>query len=184
MELWQKITAGALMGGVVIGGVIFIPKLIQLNNAAPELDVIPKAMIHKFDPLSGLTIRIDVQLKNPTPAAFKLKYPYVRVTLGETLLGTSQSVNTDIGMPAYGEANITAIMLQIPMLKLLSLAGTFLKAVTANQETKINIATVTHIDPYWKYNEASKQWTRMISLGKKSTVPYTNNQPITLRKKA
>jgi hypothetical protein len=184
MEMWQKITAGALMGGVVIGGVIFIPKLVQLNNAAPELDVIPKAMIHKFDPMSGLTIRIDVQLKNPTPAAFKMKYPYVRVTAGDSLLGTSQSVNKDIGMPGYGEANITSIMLQIPMLKLLSLAGTFLKAISANQEVKINIATLTHIDPYWKYDEDKKTWKHMVSLGKKSTVPYTNNQPVTLRKKA
>lgn len=172
-----------MAGGAVIGGVIFIPKLVQLSKAAPELDVIPKAMIHSFDG-SGLTIRVDVQLKNPTPAAFKMKYPYVRVTSGESLLGTSQSVNTDIGMPGFGEANITSIMLKVPMLKLLSLAGTFLKAVSANQEVKINIATITHIDPYWKYDENKKEWKRMISLGRRSLIPYNTMQPVTLRKQA
>ena len=184
MKTWQIVTAGVVATGAVVGGVMFIPKLIRLNKAAPELDVIPKAIIHSFDLTSGLVIRIDVQLKNPTPAAFKMQYPYVRVTLGDDVLGTSQSVNKQIGLPGFGEANITQIMLRVPMLKLLSLAGTFLKSVQNNQEVKININTVTYIDPYWEYDEEKKAWARPHFAPKKPVlIPYKPVQPITLRKK-
>jgi hypothetical protein len=181
MEVWKKIAAGTLAGGVIIGGVIFIPKLIKLKNAAPELDVIPTAKIHKLD-FTGLTIRIDVQLKNPTTASFKMKYPYVRLSYKGSVIGTSQAVNKDIEMPGFGEANITQIMMSVPILSVLSMAGALLKAVQNNEEVKVDITTITQIDPYWQYNEEKKEWKRMINLGKKSLIPYKENKTVTLRK--
>lgn len=181
MEVWKKITAGTMVGGVIIGGVIFIPKLIKLKNAAPELDVIPTAKIHKLD-FTGITIRIDVQLKNPTSAAFKMKYPYIRLSYKGSVIGTSQSVNKDIGMPGFGEANINQIMMSVPLMSVFSMAGALLKAIQNNQEVQIEITTLTQIDPYWQYEEEKKEWKRMINLGKKSLIPYTKAQTVTLRK--
>lgn len=181
MEVWKKITVGALAGGVLIGGVLFIPKLIKLKNASPELDVIPKAKIHKLD-FTGLTIRVDVQLKNPTTAAFKMKYPYIRLSYKGSVIGTSQSVNKDIEMPGLGEANISQIMMHVPITSVLSMAGTLLKAVQNNTEVKVDITTITHIDPYWKYDEDKKEWKRMVNLGKKSLIPYNKTQSVSLRK--
>ncbi len=181
MEVWKKITVGTLAGGVIIGGIIFIPKLIKLKNASPELDVVPTAKIHKLD-FTGLTIRIDVQLKNPTTASFKMKYPYIRLSYNGSVIGTSQSVNKDIEMPGLGEANITQIMMHVPITSVLSMAGALLKAVQNNTEVKVDIQTVTHIDPYWEYNEDSKEWKRLINLGKKSLIPYNQTQSVTLRK--
>ncbi len=181
MEVWKKITAGTILGGVIIGGVIFIPKLITLSNASPELDVIPTAKIHKLD-FTGVTIRIDVQLKNPTAASFKMKYPYVRLSYKGTTIGTSQSVNKEIEMPGFGEANINQIMMNVPLLSVFSMAGALLKAVQANEEVKVDITTMTHIDPYWKYDEDKKEWTRLINLGKKSEIKYSKTQSVNLRK--
>jgi len=181
MEVWKKITVGTLAGGVIIGGIVFIPKLIKLKNASPELDVVPTAKIHKLD-FTGLTIRIDVQLKNPTTASFKMKYPYIRLSYNGSVIGTSQSVNKDIEMPGLGEANITQIMMQVPITSVLSMAGALLKAVKNNTEVKVDIQTVTHIDPYWEYNEDNKEWKRLINLGKKSLIPYNQTQSVTLRK--
>lgn len=181
MEVWKKITVGTLAGGVIIGGIIFIPKLIKLNNASPELDVIPTAKIHKLD-FTGLTIRIDVQLKNPTTAAFKMKYPYVRLTYNGSVIGTSQAVNRDIEMPPFGEANISQIMMNVPILNILSMAGALFKAVQNNEEVKLDIVTMTQIDPYWRYDEEKKEWKRMINLGKKSMISYKENKTVTLKK--
>jgi hypothetical protein len=181
MEVWKKITVGTLAGGVIIGGIIFIPKLIKLKNASPELDVIPTAKIHKLD-FTGITIRIDVQLKNPTTAAFKMKYPYIRLSYKGSVIGTSQSVNKDIEMPGFGEANISQIMMHVPITSVLSMAGALLKAVQNNTEVKVDITTLTHIDPYWEYDEDKKEWKRLINLGKKSLIPYTKAQAVTLRK--
>lgn len=181
MSNWKKIAIGTGVGGIIIGGIIFIPKLIKLAGASPELDVIPTAQIHKVD-LTGITIRLDVQLKNPTTAAFKMKYPYVRITYKGTTIGTSQSVNEDIGMPGFGEANINQIMIHVPMMSLLSLSGTLLKAVQNNEEVGVDVTTVTHIDPYWKYDETKKEWKKLISLGKSTLIPYSKTQSVTLRK--
>jgi hypothetical protein len=181
MEAWKKITAGTIVSGILIGGVIFIPKLIKLKNAAPELNVVPTAKIHKLD-FTGLTIRIDVQLKNPTSAAFKMKYPYVRLAYKGTVIGTSQSVDTDIEMPPFGEANINAIMMSVPLLSILSMAGALLKAVQNNQSVELDISTSTEIDPYWDYDKEKKKWMRTTNLGKKSLIHFAKTQTITLRK--
>lgn len=187
MEVWKKITVGALAGGVIIGGVLFIPKLIKLKNASPELDVVPTAKIHKLD-FTGVTIRIDVQLKNPTTADFKMKYPYIRLSYKGSVIGTSQSVDKDIEMASFGEANITQIMMHIPITSVLSMAGALLKAVQNNTEVKVDITTITHIDPYWKVieedqeGEKVKVWKRLVNLGKKTLIPYNKQQSVTLRK--
>lgn len=181
MEVWKKITAGTLLGGVIIGGVIYIPKLIRLKNASPELDVIPSAKIHKVD-LTGLTIRIDIKLKNPTPAAFKMKYPYVRLTYKGTTVGTSQSVNKDIEMTGLGEANIEGIMMNVTLMNMLSVAGPLLKAVKANDQIQIDITTITHIDPYWKYDDVKKEWKKLFTIGKHSLIPFSKTQTVTLKK--
>lgn len=181
MEVWKKITAGTLVSGILIGGIIFIPKLIKLKAAAPDLDVIPAAKIHKLD-FTGLTIRIDVQMKNPTSAAFKMKYPYVRITYKGSVIGTSQSVDADIEMPPYGEANINAIMMNVPLLSMLSISGALLKAVQNNQAVELDISTSTEIDPYWEYDREKKKWERTTNLGKKSFIPFSKAQTISLRK--
>lgn len=181
MEIWKKIAIGGGISGILIGGFIFIPKLIRLKNVSPELDVVPMAKIHKID-FSGITIRIDVQLKNPTVADFKMKYPYIRLSYKDTTIGTSQSVDKDIEMSGFGEANISEIMMNVPILSLLSLSGNLLKAIQNNEEVKVDITTITHIDPYWKYDKEKEEWVRLPNLGKKSLIPYSETKTVTLKK--
>ncbi|MFL5763570.1 MAG: hypothetical protein ACJ77K_06465 [Bacteroidia bacterium] len=181
MEFWKKVAAGTLTGGILIGGVLFIPKLLRLKAAAPQLDVIPSAKIHKLD-FTGVTIRIDVKLKNPTSAAFKMKYPYIRLTYKDYVIGTSQSVDQDIEMPPFGEANIDAIMFNIPILSVIGMAGALLKAVQNNLAVEVDIATITEIDPYWRFDDDAKTWKRMINLGTKSMIHFENKITVSLRR--
>ncbi len=64
MEIWKKITVGTVVGGALIGGTIYV---LRLNKMNAELETIPMVKIHKLD-FSGLTLRVDVQLKNPVNA--------------------------------------------------------------------------------------------------------------------
>jgi len=181
MEFWTKVAAGTLTGGILIGGVLFIPKLLRLKSAAPQLDVIPSAKIHKLD-FTGITIRIDVKLKNPTSAAFKMKYPYIRLTNNDWVIGTSQSVNTDIEMPPFGEANINSVMFNIPLFSMLELAASLVKAVQNNQAVNLDVTTLTEIDPYWQFDEDSKAWKRMINFGSRTMIPFEKKMTVSLRK--
>ena len=181
MSNWKNIAVSAGIGGVIIGGLFFIPKLVRLKNAAPELDVVPSIQLHKIDG-KGITVRMDVNLKNPTPADFKMKYPYIRLSYKDNIIGTSQSVNKDIGMPAFGEANIQQIMMTIPLLSLLSMGGGLLEAIQNNSGVKMNVTIITHIDPLWKYDTTTNEWKQLINLGKKALINYSQTKTLTLKK--
>lgn len=151
----KKILLGLGIGGGLAAAGTYLWKL---NKTAVNLEVVPTAKIHKVD-LQGVAIRVDVQLKNPTRTALKLKFPFIKLSTKGNSIGSSQSVNQDVSLPAFGEARFEAIMIQIPMLNLLSTAKDFFQAVQKGEAFKINVVTMTTIDlglkqiPYEKTNE-------------------------------
>lgn len=182
MGIVKKIAIGVGSAAALVGGIIYLPRLFRLKSGAAEMDVIPKGMIHKVD-ISGITVRLDVQLKNPTNNQFKFKYPYIRLSYKGTAIGTSQSVNEDIGMKAFGEVNIQRIMVHIPTLGALSTISSMLKAIKNNEQINMEVKTLTQIDPYWLFNEETKKWERKKTISGKTLIPYKVTKPITLREK-
>jgi len=178
---WKAIGIGTGIGSLIVGGIIFLPKLIRLSKAAPNLDVIPFVKIHKLG-LDGITIRLDVNMKNPTMVDFKMKFPYVKLAYNGIIIGSSQSVNKDIGLSALGEANISAIMVNIPVLSVLTGGMALLKALQSGEVINLDVISTTHIDPYWKYNNETKEWKRQPNAGKKSLINYSSTQTISLSK--
>jgi hypothetical protein len=158
METWKKITVGTIVGGALIGGTIYI---VRLSKMGAELETVPMVKIHKLD-LTGLTLRVDVQLKNPTRTAFKIKFPFLKLVYKGTTVGSSQVVDKDISIPAFGEAVINQIMIQVPLLSIFSLSGGLIKAIQNKEAVKIDVTTLTTID-----------------LGMKK-VPYKNIATVTL----
>lgn len=142
----KKILFGLGIGGGLAAGGMY---LWRLNKTSVALEIVPTAKLHKLD-LQGLVIRVDVQLKNPTSTSLKLKFPFVRLMLKGSSMGSSQSVNQDILLPAFGEAKFEGIMIRIPMLSLLSSAKDLLQAVKNKTEFTIGVNTMTTIDLKWK----------------------------------
>lgn len=132
-------------GGLVAGGAY----LWRLNKASVNLEIVPTAKLHKVD-LQGVVIRVDVQLKNPTRTGLKLKFPFIKLLSKGSSIGSSQSVNQDIALPAFGEAKFEAIMIRIPMFSLLSTAKDLLQAVKNGEAFQIGVTTMTTIDLGWK----------------------------------
>ncbi len=162
METWKKIAVGTVVGGVLIGTTVYV---IRLNHTSAQLETIPMVKIHKLD-LTGLTLRVDVQLKNPTRTAFKIKFPFIKLVYKGTTVGSSQVVDKDITIPAFGEAVVNQIMIRVPLLSIFSLSGGLIKAVQNNETVKIDVTTLTTIDLGWKKAPFSKVDTVILSQSK------------------
>lgn len=162
MEIWKKITVGTVVGGALIGGTIYV---LRLNKMNAELETIPMVKIHKLD-FSGLTLRVDVQLKNPTRTAFKIKFPFIKLIYKGTSVGSSQVVDKDIQIPAFGEVIIDKMMVKIPLMNIFSLSGGLIRAIQNKEAVKLDVKTSTNIDLGWKKVPYSKADTITLSQAK------------------
>ncbi len=151
----KKILLGLGIGGGLFAGGMY---LWRLKKTSVDLDIVPTVKLHKLD-LQGLVLRVDVTLKNPTRTSLKLKFPFIKLSIKGNSIGSSQAVNQDVALPAFGEAKFEAIMIRIPMLSLLSTAKGLLQAVQQSQPFTIGVTTMTTIDlglkkvPYDKTDE-------------------------------
>lgn len=162
METWKKITVGTIIGGGLIGGTVY---LLRLNKMNAELETVPMVKIHKLD-FSGLTLRVDVQLKNPTRTAFKIKFPFIKLVYKGTTVGSSQVLDKDIQIPAFGEAIIDKMMIKVPLMNIFSLSGGLIKAIQNKEPVKLEVKTLTTIDIGWKKVPYTKADTITLSQGK------------------
>ena len=162
MKTWEKIALGTIGGGVLIGGTVY---LLRLNQTAVQLETMPTVSVHKLD-LTGLTIRIDVTLKNPTRTGFKIKFPFVKLAYKGTSIGSSQVVDTEITIPSFGQAVVQGIMVRIPLLSIFSFSGGLIKAIEAGEAVQLNVVILTTIDLGWKKVPFSKTDTVTLSKAK------------------
>ncbi len=154
-----KIIAGTVIGAGAIAGIAYLR---NIKRAQVQLQVIPNANIHKLS-LEGLTIKVDALLKNPTGASFKIKYPFIEITHKGVLAGSSQVVNKDIKIPAYGQVLIQGMMVKIPVLSFFSVMYDVVKSLLNNKAIVFTVGVITTID-----------------LGF-SQLPYEHKQDLTLK---
>ena len=162
MANWKKIMLGTTIGAGVVGLITYVTRL---NRTSAQLESVTTANIYSLK-ADGLMIRVDVQLKNPNSTTFKLKFPFVKVVYAGKTIGTSQVINKDIQLPAYGEAKIDAIMVKIPFTSILSLSSGLFKMLVNKEPAKISVTTISTIDLGWK------------------KVPYEKTDDIILKPKA
>jgi hypothetical protein len=143
---WGKIIFGTTIGAGIAGAVAYA---MRLKRTSAELESIASAKIHALK-LDGLTVRIDVQLKNPSSSSLKIKFPFVKIIYANKVIGSSKVINKDITIPAYGEAKIDGIMITMPITGLVSLGGGFYNLLVKKQPAKIFVKTITTIDLGWK----------------------------------
>lgn len=160
MSFGSKIVVGSVLGVSAIAGWSYLN---NLKRAATELQVVAKASIYQLS-WQGVTIRLDVILKNPTKASFSLKFPFVELLYKDSVIGSSQAVDKEIRLPAYGEAAINNIMIQIPMTSAFSVVFTIIKSLFANEAVAVSVKTATTINLGW------------------ITLPYETKQELTIKK--
>ena len=191
MANWKKI--GLITGGGAAGlaGLLFLLRgvfnkaysLDELKKLSDRLETNPSAKIHKLD-FTGLTIRIDVKLKNPTNNGFKMKYPFIQVGYNGKSIGSSQVSSEVLSIPPNGEFQIKAILLNFPLIGMLSLVSGLLKSLQSGEAVKIKVATTSTIDPLWEVSDG--KWTALKDYGVKvlRAIPYGDIKDVTLKKAA
>jgi hypothetical protein len=161
MNTSTKVLIGA---GVVAAGTGIY--LLQLNRTGNELESVVRAQIFKVS-LSGLTLRVDAQLKNPTGKQIKIKFPFVKMIYKGTTVGSSQVVDKEITIPKFGQVMIEKIMLDIPVMSLLSAGADMTKAfINGTEAITLDVKTIAPV---------------ILALDK--TFPYEKTDSITLRAK-
>lgn len=156
MNNLTKIVIG--LGALVTGGYLF-----KVSRTQANLETEIKAKIHKLD-FSGLTVRVDAKIKNPTEGSLKIKYPFVKLSYKGSTIGSSQAINQDISINKFGEVNIEAIMINIPILNLVTGAFDILKSLKAGNGIKFTVTIITTIDTMF------------------SSIPFEKEQEIILKK--
>lgn len=162
MANWKKI---GIISGIGAGLVGLATYASRLSKASTNSETVVKANIHSIK-LEGITIRIDVQIKNPSSVGFKIKYPFVKAMFKDSIIGTSQVIDKTITIPKNGEVNVEGIMILVPFTGLFSVGAGLLKALTQNDSAVITVKTITNVDLGWK------------------KLPYEKSTDITLRNKA
>ena len=142
MSLVTKILTTSVIGVGAFAGWTYVK---NLKKAQAELEVVPKATIYQLS-WDGLTIRLDVLLKNPTKGSFSIKFPFVKLLYKDTVIGSSEAIDKEIKIPAYGQAMIDKILVQIPMTNVFSIAFTLVKALIGGGSETITIRTITTIN--------------------------------------
>lgn len=162
MANWKKI---GIISGIGAGVVGLLGYANRLSKASDKIETNIKANIHSIK-LEGITIRIDVKLKNPSNVKFKIKYPFIKASFKDSVIGTSQVIDKNIEIPKNGEVNIEGIMILVPYTGLFSIGAGLMKALTMNDAAVINVKTISQVDLGWK------------------KLPYEKSNDITLRNKA
>jgi hypothetical protein len=140
-----KLITGSLLGAGLVAGFAYWKQLKRMEN---NLVVIPSASLAKLN-LDGLIIRVDAVLKNPTKGSFALKFPFIKLLYKDVVIGSSQAVNQDITIPAFGEAKVEKVMVNIPVENLFSMAASIFNAIRNKEKVKLKIETITEIDIGW-----------------------------------
>lgn len=142
MSPLSKLLTGAVISLGAIAGCSYLR---NLKRAGAELEVVPKASVHQLT-WSGLAIRLDVLMKNPTKGSFSIKAPFVKLLYKESVVGSSNPVDKEIRIPAYGEVMIEKIMVQIPITNVFSVAFALIKALIGGEAVILTIRTITTIN--------------------------------------
>ena len=160
MSLATKILTGTVLGAGAIAGWAYLK---NLKTAGAELEIVPKATLHQLS-WNGLTIRLDVLLKNPSSGSFSLIAPFIKLLYKDTTIGSSTPVNKEFKLPAHGQVMIDNILVQIPMSNVFSVVFTLIKALISGEAATLTVRTTTTIN------------LGIIKL------PYENKQDITIKK--
>ncbi|TCZ74054.1 hypothetical protein [Flaviaesturariibacter aridisoli] len=142
MSAFGKLVTGGLLGAGAIAGWKYFQ---NLKRAGANLVVVPKAMIHQLS-WTGLIIRVDLLMKNPTKGSCSIKFPFVKLLYKDTLIGSSKAVNREIKIPAFGEVLIDKILVEIPMLSVFSVVFALIKALYAKEAVTLVTQSITTID--------------------------------------
>jgi hypothetical protein len=126
--------------------------LLKLKRLAGELESETKVSIHKVS-LSGIELRIDVKLKNPSGGSMRVKQPFVKMIYQDKTIASSQVKDVNIAIEKFSEVNLDPIMISLGFLTLATTVPALLKEYRETGKLNLVVNTNTTINdslPYTK----------------------------------
>jgi hypothetical protein len=144
----KHIAIGAGVAAVLYGATY----LIKINRLSNELESVTKVSIHRVS-TSGIELRIDVTLKNPSGGSIRVKSPFVKLIYGNNTVASSQMKDSDITISKFSQVILEPVMISIGFLNLVTTAPALLKEYRETGKLNLIVKTVTTINgslPYTK----------------------------------
>lgn len=148
METNSKVALGVSAALLALG----LPYILSLKRLSEELETVTTVNVHNLT-LTGIRLRVDIILKNPTGATLKVKYPFVRMMYKDTVFASSESKDRDFEVPKFGELQIDPIYVDLSFITLGMQVPELLKEYRKSGKLAITVKTVTTINnkvPYIK----------------------------------
>lgn len=126
--------------------------LLKLNRLSNELESDTKIAIHKVS-LTGIDLKINVKLKNPSGGSIKVKHPFVKMIYAGKTIASSQVKDVNIAVPKFSEVNIDPIVIKLGFLSLATTVPALIKEYRETGKLNLTVSTITTINdslPYTK----------------------------------
>ncbi len=133
-------TAAAITTGIFF----FIGDLLSKKKVGDKLDTKIKVMVHSIN-LSGVILRIDVTLINPTEGTLTIRQPYIKVLFNNKEVGTTELKDQKVIILPFKPKPLDPIYLTIPVTGLLSLGGGLLSLLVQKKPAQITTKILTSI---------------------------------------
>jgi hypothetical protein len=140
-------TGGVLVKGLLItGGLLLIGKrLMAMERTAKGIDVLVTPRFKRFTVTEGVVLEIDVEIKNPYPGQVILKQPYVRVLLGDALLGSSQVDSTDFHLAAFEPLKLKPLEVKLTPMGWVAAGLELAQHIKSKKPVDLSVETLTNV---------------------------------------
>lgn len=138
-------TKHIIVGAGTVAAVVGLTYLLKLNRLSNELEAVIKVNVHNVS-LSGIDLRIDVTLKNPSGGTVKVKQPFVKLMHGESTVASSQVKDVNITIPKFSEVSVPPIVLNIGFISLATTVPALLREYRDTGKLTITTKVITTIN--------------------------------------
>ena len=151
----RKITGKQILAGsgavVLAGGVIYFSRLSRMKA---NLEILSKVIIQKIN-LTGITIRVEVQIKNPTEGSVKVKFPFIKMQYKGSTFASSEVQNKDFTLPKFGQINLDPIFITLSYMNLATTAPALLRDYRTTGNLSFNLETITTLNNSIPFSKVS-----------------------------
>jgi hypothetical protein len=142
-------TGKLMLGGLALGGGVAAWNYVrQMKKMQENLEYIPSVSIQGIT-WNGITLKVDVLLKNPSRGSLSIEFPFVKIDYKGTVIGSSQAVPKKIRIPPNGEVIINNVLIVIPVTGLFSVTAEILKNLLAKKKVELTLTVMTDITAGW-----------------------------------
>lgn len=146
-------------------GIIAAGRVFQMKKEADTIQTEITGAIHSIK-TNGLTIRLNVKLKNPSKTDFKFSFPFLKLVTGKgETIGSSQADDSIIELKAGTEQVLKPIMLTIPLSAILTLGLEVFKALQDGKAgVKLDVVTSSYAQMLFGVVKHKVDWHNVVTL--------------------